>query len=270
MDDFEDAGSSQSQSHPFSTRSRGRYGSRSYERSLQHPQYGFHNPLKSLSPLAERLALEADQDTGKDFEDVEGLERFEELEEADTLPITKLLEQDLGLDIALEKYTQEQGERGEEPYKNEGTSAKDRSKIASVPPIDTITSLKTTRVHLNIPPKDQRMISDMISFLNSGGESRWAPLAEDHPIYHPYKRLLVAQVLSLREVLRKLLVGGNTITQKMALWESIATTVLHEFEDWIREEELGWCGVDTMVVHGIATMVVQLKTTIQILQNLRH
>ena len=50
--------------------SRERYGSRSFERSLQHTQGGFHNPLKSLSPLAARLAAESDTETEpeEDFE----------------------------------------------------------------------------------------------------------------------------------------------------------------------------------------------------------
>ena len=38
--------------------SRGRYGSRSVERSLHYPQ-GFHDPFKSLSPIAARFASES-------------------------------------------------------------------------------------------------------------------------------------------------------------------------------------------------------------------
>ena len=59
-----------------SARSRGRYGSRSFERSLQHPQGCFHNPLKSLSPLAARLAQESDADVDSvgEMEDDGGVE----------------------------------------------------------------------------------------------------------------------------------------------------------------------------------------------------
>ena len=60
----------QQQSSPLSIRSQGRYGSRSVERSLQHPQGGFHNPLKSLSPLAARFIQEIDEDSDGEINDL--------------------------------------------------------------------------------------------------------------------------------------------------------------------------------------------------------
>ena len=66
---YESTTSPHERSRPLAARSQGRYGSRSVERSLQHP-VGFHNPLKSLSPLALRLAKEDDTnvDVKRDLE----------------------------------------------------------------------------------------------------------------------------------------------------------------------------------------------------------
>ena len=63
----------QQKPEPFAARSGARYGSRSIERSLQHP-LGFRNPLKSLSPLAIRIAQESDTDseTGGEIEGPNG------------------------------------------------------------------------------------------------------------------------------------------------------------------------------------------------------
>ena len=74
-DNFEYTRSSLGQSSPVTIRPQGRYGSRSVERSLQHYQYGFGNPLKSLSPLAIRLAQENDEEVdGNAKPDLEEME----------------------------------------------------------------------------------------------------------------------------------------------------------------------------------------------------
>ena len=59
-EDHEHSSSPQLVPRPLATESRGHYGSRSVERSLQHP-FGFRNPLQSLSPIAARFALESDE-----------------------------------------------------------------------------------------------------------------------------------------------------------------------------------------------------------------